>query len=160
MNLFVLDADPATCAIYHCDKHVVKMILEVAQLLCTTHHVLGTPDVPYRKTHVNHPCALWVRSGSGNYEWALDLGRSLCVEYTRRYGRRHKTQDVLDWCKLNKPLRLPEKPLEPFVQVMPPEYQGEDAVTAYRRYYIGEKGHIAKWAYSKNRIGFWTGIDH
>lgn len=159
MNLFVLDEDPETCATYHCDKHVVKMIVEVAQLLCTAHHVLGTEDkIPYRKTHTNHPCARWVRSSSSNYQWALELGLSLCVEYTKRYGRRHKTQDVLDWCHRNKPPRLPEKPLDPFVQAMPPSYQGPNAVDAYRRYYMGEKRKIAKWAYSKKPEWFFDDL--
>ena len=34
MNIFVLDWDVRKCAQYHNDKHVVKMILETAQLLC------------------------------------------------------------------------------------------------------------------------------
>ena len=40
MNIFYLDQDPRLCASYHCDKHVVKMIVEYAQLLCTTHRVV------------------------------------------------------------------------------------------------------------------------
>ena len=35
MNIFVLDDDIEKCARYHCDKHVVKMILESAQMLST-----------------------------------------------------------------------------------------------------------------------------
>lgn len=33
MNIFVLDYNPQKAALYHCDKHVVKMILESAQIL-------------------------------------------------------------------------------------------------------------------------------
>jgi len=44
MNIFFLDEDPTLSAQYHVDKHVVKMILETAQLLCGAHHV--TPQVP------------------------------------------------------------------------------------------------------------------
>lgn len=40
MNIFWLDNDPATNARYHCDKHIVKMIVEYAQLLSTAHRVL------------------------------------------------------------------------------------------------------------------------
>ena len=43
MNIFFLDFDTKKCAKYHCDKHVVKMILETAQLLCGVHHM--TPQV-------------------------------------------------------------------------------------------------------------------
>ena len=39
MNIFVLDNDPKKCAEAHCNKHVVKMILEHAQLMCTAHHL-------------------------------------------------------------------------------------------------------------------------
>ena len=35
MNLFYLDKNFDKCAEYHVDKHIVKMPLEVAQLLCT-----------------------------------------------------------------------------------------------------------------------------
>ena len=35
MNLFFLDNDLDKCAEYHVDKHIVKMPLEAAQLLCT-----------------------------------------------------------------------------------------------------------------------------
>ena len=35
MNLFYLDEDFDKCAQYHVDKHIVKMPLEAAQLLCT-----------------------------------------------------------------------------------------------------------------------------
>ena len=37
MNIFVLDRDPELAAKYHCDKHVVKMVLESAQMMCAAH---------------------------------------------------------------------------------------------------------------------------
>ena len=37
MNIFLLDKDPKIAAQYHCDKHVVKMILESAQMLCSAY---------------------------------------------------------------------------------------------------------------------------
>lgn len=40
MNLFYLDRDPYVAAEQHCDKHVVKMIIEYAQLLSTAHRLL------------------------------------------------------------------------------------------------------------------------
>lgn len=44
MNLFYLSVDPEEAARFHCDKHVVKMIVEYAQLLSTCHRILdGTP---------------------------------------------------------------------------------------------------------------------
>mgnify|MGYP001364327535 CR=1 FL=1 len=40
MNIFELDENPLVCASMHCDKHVVKMPIEYAQLLSTAHRVL------------------------------------------------------------------------------------------------------------------------
>lgn len=59
MNIFYLSRDPVLCAEMHCDKHVVKMILETAQLLSTAHWELGS-TAPYKPTHKNHPLALQV----------------------------------------------------------------------------------------------------
>ena len=68
MNIFFLDYDVKKCAEDHCDKHVVKMILETAQLLCGVHHATEqeTPNVPYKLSHKNHPCAIWSRQSLTN----------------------------------------------------------------------------------------------
>ena len=86
MNIFFLDFNTQKCAQYHCDKHVVKMILETAQLLCGVHHMIPqvTPQVPYKLSHKNHPCAIWTRDSLSNYLYLCDLGLELCKEYTYR----------------------------------------------------------------------------
>lgn len=147
MNIFVLDHDPDRAARDHCDRHVVKMILETAQLLCGVHHAMGLPygDAPYRPTHMNHPCAVWLRGGLARYRFTVELGMALCREYTRRYGKRHKSEDVLHWCAENAPALDAEAPLEPFAQAMPEAYRGACAVEAYRAYYRGEKARFATW---------------
>ena len=73
MNLFVFNEDPTQAAFEHPNKLLVKMPIETAQLLCGAHHVLNPEkyDVPYKKTHINHPCAKWVRTSKENY---LSLG--------------------------------------------------------------------------------------
>ena len=151
MNLFILDEDPVACARAHCDKHVVKMILETAQLLCTAHHALGThpDDIPYRKTHEGHPCAVWVRESEANYRYTVDHGAALCAEYTRRYERRHKSQDVIEYADRKLPWTIDQdSERDPFVQCVPDEYKVPgDPVAAYRAYYIGEKSEIAQWNY-------------
>jgi hypothetical protein len=78
MNIFYLDKSPYTCARYHCDKHVVKMILETAQLLCGAHWATGG-TAQYKPTHLNHPCAIWVRKSLSNYKWLCELGFNLCL---------------------------------------------------------------------------------
>ena len=149
MNIFVLDTDPKTCAVYHNDKHVVKMILETAQLLCGVHHVTDSQyDIPYGLSHKNHPCAIWARECYENYIWLCDLGLELCAEYTYRYGKRHKSQDIIEWCLVNKP-NIPEKgDITPFALAMPIECKVGDAVSSYREYYRQEKKGFANW---KNR---------
>jgi hypothetical protein len=147
MNIFVLDKDPKTCAVYHNDKHVVKMILETAQLLCGVHWVEGG-EAPYKLSHKNHPSAIWARECVENYIWLCDLGLELCSEYTYRYGKRHKSQDIIEWCLLNVP-NIPEKgDITPFALAMPDECKVGDAVASYRVYYMVEKRGFAVW---KNR---------
>lgn len=99
MNIFVLDEDPKLCAQMHCDKHVVKMILEHAQMMCTAHHVtdIVKHDIPYKPTHMNHPCNKWLRDSVENYEWLYDLTHYLNEEYKYRFNhdKNHKSFDVI-----------------------------------------------------------------
>ena len=146
MNIFFLDWDVNKCAKDHCDKHVVKMILETAQLLCSVHHTDGqvTPQVPYKLSHKNHPCSIWTRSSLTNYLYLCELGLALCKEYTNRYGKRHKSQDVIEWCLINKPnikdIGFTEPP-----KAMPDEYKVSDVIESYRNYYRGAKMGFAVW---------------
>lgn len=143
MNIFVLNLIPRMAAEAHCDKHVVKMILETAQLLYSAHHVAGgpLPDGAYKKTHVNHPCAIWVRQSEANYRWLCELGFWLCYEYQYRYGEHkiHKTERHILWLLMNLPPGIPNIPRTPFPQAMPIEYKREDPVDAYRVYYSENK---------------------
>jgi hypothetical protein len=146
MNIFFLDFDTQKCAQYHCDKHVVKMILETAQLLCGAHHVTGG-NAQYKLSHKNHPCAIWTRESLSNYLYLCDLGLELCKEYTYRYGRRHKSQDVIEWCVTNKP-NINDIGFTTPPKAMPDEYKVMDVVESYRNYYMGAKKDFAVW---KNR---------
>lgn len=146
MNIFFLDENIEKCAAYHCDKHVVKMILETAQLLCSAHWMVGN-EAPYRLTHKNHPCAIWVRQSIYNYNWLLELGFALCAEYNRRYDKVHKTQRVMDWCEKNIP-DLPDRNFTIPPQCMPEIYKQSCTVEAYRAYYRGEKKEFAVWKHT------------
>jgi len=154
MNIFVLDLDTKKCARYHNDKHVVKMILETAQLLSGVHHMTdqvptkyrpSTDQVPYKLSHKNHPCAIWARKSIENYIWLCDLGLDLCKEYTFRYDKRHKSQAVIEWCLTNKPNLEYNGGLTPFALAMPDECKIGDVVDSYREYYRTEKRKIAQW---------------
>ena len=147
MNIFILHENPEEAAKALCDKHVVKMILETAQMLCAVH-----PEgvAPYRRTHYNHPCTKWCRISRENYNWLIKHGYAICKEYRLRYGRKHKSQDVIEWCDENQSrLSFPETGLTEFAQAMPEEYKSESAVVAYRNFYIGEKKPFASWKHSK-----------
>jgi len=156
MNIFYLHESPTTAAEYMCDKHVVKMILESAQLLCTAHHVCPSdaerPEKFYKKTHINHPCAIWARSCTGNYRWLCDHAQSLLNEYTYRYGKQHATTSVIRWCKANDP-DIPESEPTEIAQCMPDEYKADDPVVAYRNYYNQAKSHLHSW--KKREVPHW-----
>lgn len=174
MNIFILDYDIDTCAKYHLDKHIVKMPLEGAQLLCTTlvvDKVLGhvpamldkhhreeirkyaetqrdiDPEariIPYMPTHANHPCAVWARTSLENFYWLYCYTNALGDEYTYRYGKEHKAVKTVNASKY-LPVNLPATGLTKFAQAMPDKYKTDDAVTAYRNYYIGDKYEIATY---------------
>jgi len=146
MNIFYLDSDPKKCAEYHNDKHVVKMILETAQLLCGVHWVNGG-DAPYKLSHKNHPCSIWVRSSLENYLWLCELGLELCEEYSYRYGKKHKSQQIIEWCVVNKP-KIPDVPFQDPPRAMPDTFKVDDVTQSYRNYYIGAKKDFCRW---KNR---------
>lgn len=149
MNIFFLSLDPDEAARLHCDKHVVKMILETAQLLYTAHWVYESPlpEGAYRKTHPNHPCARWVRESLANYTWLCRLGMALCAEYTFRYNKTHKTQGHLTWLSTHSPGGLVDVGWTLPRLAMPEEYHDNDPVTAYRMYYVGAKSRLL--AYTK-----------
>ncbi|WIO74300.1 pyrimidine dimer DNA glycosylase/endonuclease V [Porticoccaceae bacterium LTM1] len=153
MNIFVLDNDIEKCAQYHCDQHVVKMILESVQLLCTALNKKGF-ESPYRSTHIKHPCVLWVEESFDNFLWLQELTVQLNSEYRYRYDKigDHKSIAVLSQISS---LRYESNGLTEFAQAMPDEYKiPGDAVSAYRQFYLGEKMAFAKW--TKRAVPKWV----
>jgi hypothetical protein len=143
LNIFVLDQNPKIAATMMCDKHVVKMIVETAQMLCTVARSLGH-DGQYKSTHSRHPCTLWAGESSDNFSWLVNHGMALCQEYTRRYGKLHKTQTIIEWARDNN-VGPQNVGATPFRLAMPDQYRQRDPVKSYRDYYIGEKARFAKW---------------
>ena len=135
MNIFYLDVDPYEAARMQCDRHVVKMILETAQLLSTAHHELDGESPAYKPTHKNHPSAVWVRSSYAAYRWAWNHLRALGLEYQRRYGKVHKTiREHLD-SLYSVPKAIPSGDFSEPPQCMPDEYKRDDTTLAYQLYY-------------------------
>lgn len=154
MNIFYLDSDPKLAAQYHCDKHVVKMCLEYAQLLSTALRV-NNPEMCsenlYKSTHINHPCAVWARKSFDNFEFLCELIGELGEEYTIRYGKIHKSvQLVDDW--LVTPNNFPEKGFTEPPQCMPDEYKSNNTIESYRTYYLCDKKRFATW---KTQPPYW-----
>jgi hypothetical protein len=144
---------PSICAIMHADKHVVKMILETCQMLCTAHHITNSEYVPpYKPTHKNHPCSIWVRSSRKNYRWLVKLGLELCKEYTYRYGKIHKCQAYIKDMRKNIP-PIPSIGFTQPAQAMPDMYRGKDVVESYRAYYFFEKQELHSW--KKRNVPDW-----
>ena len=144
MNIFILDTNPKIAAQYHVDKHVVKMVVETAQLLCSAHWFNGS-EAQYKLTHKNHPCSVWTRECIENYNWLCMLGLELCKEYTYRYGKIHKTQEHIIWLYRNKPSLKTMGACTLPPTAMPQEYRTDNVVSSYRKYYITEKRSFAKW---------------
>jgi hypothetical protein len=175
MNIFYLNHNTELCAQEHVDKHVVKMILEYAQLLSTAHRFLDGISIDgysktgrkqtryvlsddrdtllYASTHINHPSAVWVRQSQANYVWLYELFGWLCNEYTYRYGKHHAT------ARLDSELMIPPKniPLGKFTEPTPAMPDNVkiigDSIASYKNYYIKNKGHLASW--KKRNIPEW-----
>ena len=144
MNIFVLDLDIAACARYHCDQHVVKMILESTQIACTALNKRGF-KTPYKSTHVKHPCVLWAEASCANLEWVKKLARALNQEYCYRFqaDRDHRSIAIIDRIE---GMQYESTGLTEFPQAMPEQYKVPgDPVLAYRKFYIGEKLKFARW---------------
>lgn len=158
MNIFVLDLNIRTCARYHADQHVVKMILESAQMLCTVINEAGG-QAPYKTTHPHHPCTLWAGESLSNWHWLKRLALALNDEYQYRYRtlKDHRSAGML---KELKPPEIVDSGLTEFAQAMPERYRvSGDAVRAYRRFYVGEKSHFAKWTRRRRPKWFKTALE-
>jgi len=150
MNIFVLDISPKKAAEYHLDKHVVKMNVEYAQIMCTVLNDLGH-TTPYKSTHRNHPCTKWARESLSNYLWLRELSLELHKEFQYRYGKTHKSGLVAESLPIPD---IKDFGLLPFAQAMPDEYKNKNFVIAYRNYYKQGKKELLK--YTKREIPSWV----
>ena len=155
MNIFYLDKDPKLAAIYQYNKHVVKMILESAQMLCTAHHCYGSAEqkanVPYKQAHLNHPSTVWARQSKSTYMWLYDHMMALGTEYYVRYGKTHLTITKCKDFLATPPKHIQGDEWSQPPQAMPDEYKHKDSIIAYWQYYINDKSHIAGKTENKYR---------
>lgn len=167
MNIFYLHTDTKECAKQHLDKHVVKMILEYAQLLSTAHRLLDgyeyegksisgrkamrwklddvREDNLYMASHMNHPSGIWCRQSLDNYWWLYNLWRDLMREYTFRYGKNHVAERLIPYLSY-PPNNIPAVESTIMPQCMPEQYKVPgDSIQAYHNYYINDKQKFAVW---------------
>ena len=110
-------------------------------MVCTTHHLhpSGKYDIPYKKTHENHPCSKWLRDSIENYDWLYKMTKALNDEYKYRFNHdvNHKSFDVIE--SLPVP-NIPDVSMTRFARAMPDECKvGNDVVQSYRKYYRDEQ---------------------
>ena len=138
----MLDEDLEINAQSMVDKHVVKMPLESAQILCSALHLSGQ-EAPYKLTHKNHPCCVWARQSLNNWLYLKELSLEICKEYTYRYGKVHKAELVIR--SLNPP-NIPSGERTELPNCMDKMYIiSEDVVQNYRNYYVKGKSNIHNW---------------
>jgi hypothetical protein len=166
MNIFYLHHHPGICAMFHNDKHCIKMILESTQLLyaclwlsnigdswCENAPLTLSGNKGYKLTHKNHPCTIWARESLTNYRWICNLGISLCNEYTYRYNKIHACEKHLVWIFSQIP-NIPDIGITPIRLAMPEKYKIKDnPIQSYRDYYNSEKAYFSKW--TKRKIPHW-----
>ena len=175
MNIFYLDTDTKECAKQHLDKHVVKMILEYAQLLSTAHRLLDGYEYEgksisgrkamrwklddarennlYLASHMKHPSGIWCRQSEDSYWWLYSLWRELMKEYTFRYGKKHACSRLLN-CLDIAPSNIPGGDFYPPTPAMPDECKVKNnSLASYHKYYIEKKNHFAKW--TKREVPLW-----
>ena len=145
MNIFYLHKCPDKAARLQYNKHVVKMILESAQMLCTAHHCYGDKwqkeNVPYKQAHLNHPSTVWTRRSKSTYMWLYDHMMALGNEYKIRYGKQHLSISKCSMFLSKPPVHIQGEDFVQPPQAMPDEYKDPCSIQAYWNYYIGEK-HI------------------
>ena len=169
MNIFELHEDPIQCSIMHCDKHVVKMPTEYAQMLSTAHRLIdGEMYIGKSKTgrnvkrwklnddrenniflaaHTKHPDTVWVMETKSNYMKLFNLYKALLEEYTYRYGKIHGSSKPMKWLQ-RPPNNIKDSGLTSLPHCMPEYCKTNNVISAYKNYYIKEKVRFATW---KNR---------
>lgn len=145
MNIFYLHSDPQIAAKAMTNKHIVKMILESAQMLSTAHHVLDGDQAPsglYKVTHINHPSTVWVRQSVQHYNWLYRHFIALCDEYTNRYNKIHLTERKLSFILATPPKNITDQGFVSAPPAMPDQYKTGDSISSYHNYYQAEKLHL------------------
>ncbi len=154
VNFFYLDKNPLICAKYYCDKHVVKIPIEIAQILSKIHHILKT-KVDFQMIYANSKVVkeslgpyIWSISSLENYIWTCELGLALIFEYKYRFDKTtHKTEQVLQYL-LDNPPPIKSQGITPFIMTNKYDmfqYISSNPITNARYNYCEMKCANDKW---------------
>lgn len=180
MNIFILNECEVISAEEQCDKHVVKMPLESAQMLSTAHRVLDGNEIRkpsksgktmvkyfelpsdresilYKAVHINHPCSVWARESDSNYNWLYKHFIALSLEYKYRYDKDHGSYLKLAKSLKSPPNNIPKGGLTPFKLAMgsnPECMFPEDPIKSYRLYYKTKQDRF-KMVWTKREVPGW-----
>ena len=165
VNFFYLDKDVEKTAKYYCDKHVVKIPIEIAQILSKIHHILKT-KIDYQKIYQNSKVVsetlgpyVWSLSSLENYIWTCNLGLELIKEYKHRFNKTyHKTEEVLQYLLDNLP-PIEKRGITPFIMTNKYDmfqYISKDPVKNARYNYAEMKCVDDKWTKRKKPNWFIT----
>lgn len=159
MNIFVLSHDPVEAAQMHCDKHCVKMVVELYQQLGSALRRHGATDSqmpltqsgrPLLGGYRHHPCTQWCGNSRSNFQWAILHAIALAEEYRDRYGKEHSCSSGIEHMA-DMSTMIPEGSMTPFAQAMPDKYRNTSAVVAYRNYYFYDKRENIQCQWNKSR---------
>lgn len=157
MNVFVLDENPNVAAQALCDKHLIKMQLESAQLLSTVVYLRTgvTHAGLYKPTHIHHPCTQHMVKSWAYTQWVFNNARGMNAEYRLRYRKVYSHASYFISVQAKAILEALEWPSETELVVplaIHESIKGDrthapiaEAVQLYRQYYIEHKAHIATW---------------
>lgn len=157
MNVFVCHQDPVLAAKYLCDRHVVKMVLESAQLLSTVCAEKGLDfEGRYKSTHKGHPCVIAMKNDSNYLNWVSQHGFALAFEYSNRFHKIHKSLDVIHDASLVliqeklMPGKFDLMEIESFPKAVFDEFKNLPVVEAYQKHLAKKylelwKPNEAKW---------------
>ena len=154
VNFFYLDKDPIKCAKYYCNKHILKIPIEIAQILSKIHYELKS-KIDYSKIYQNSTVVkntlgpyCWIKESLDNYYWATQLGLELINEYKFRYNKiEHKTECILQYLYENPP-NLPKNGETKFIGTNKYDmfqYISNDPIICARYNYAEMKCITDKW---------------
>jgi len=173
MNIFFLSMNPEELAYMYCDQHVIKILLEICQMMYTAWFFSSETDYVskhapfnknktsrgYKPAHKGHPMTMWISSSLENYLFAGEIAMALALEYNKRFGKMHACAKHALWLYKNRPkhfeLRESEKAyystedvkseLTRIPECMPDEYKDPSIIKSYEKYYVGDKLKFARF---------------